>query len=325
MTVSTRPQEPASDQRLAPTSGALRPPVTAVVPTHQRPELMRRAVQSIIDQDYAGLIEIIVVFDATDPVLPDLQTGPNRTVRAVVNERVRGLAGARNTGIVAARHGFVAFLDDDDHWMPGKLEAQMAVFAAHPEVGLVGTAMEVDDGRKTHQRRVPLTVVTHADLVRDRIAGLHSSSFVFRTGVLVDSVGMIDEELPGAYGEDYDVLLRTSQLVPIRLVDEPLVSVRWSGQSFFYGKWAQYAEGLIYLQHKHEGLRSDPAARARIGSQIGFALAAAGQRKQARRWLGPVLRTQPTNVRAWLGLLISLRLLSADAVARVANLVGKGI
>jgi glycosyltransferase involved in cell wall biosynthesis len=168
----------------------VRPPVTAVVPTHRRPELMRRAVQSIVDQTYAGTIEIIVVFDACEPELPAVEPSPRRTLRAVTNERVRGLAGARNTGILAASHEFVAFLDDDDHWMPGKLEAQMAVFEAHPEVGLVGTAMEVDDGRRTHQRPVPLTVVTHEDLVRDRIAGLHSSSFVFRRPVLVDTVGM---------------------------------------------------------------------------------------------------------------------------------------
>lgn len=301
------------------------PQVTAVVPTHQRPALMRRAVQSILDQSYPGHVEVIVVFDATEPELPDFVTGPDREVRAVVNHRVRGLAGARNTGILEAQHDFVAFLDDDDHWMPEKLEAQMAVFASHPEVGLVGSAMEVDDGRTTHARPVPLSLVTHADLVRDRIAGLHSSSFVFRREVLVDLVGMIDEELPGAYGEDYDVLLRTSQLVPIRLVNKPLVSVRWSGQSFFYGKWAQYAEGLIYLLDKHPELRSDRAAYARIGSQIGFALAAAGQRKEARSWLRGTLRVQPLNVRAWLGLLISLRLLSANAVARVANLFGRGI
>lgn len=309
----------------SPVDSTIRPPVTAVVPTHQRPELMRQAVQSILDQDYAGSIEIIVVFDATEPQLPDVVVGPNRSVRAAANQRVRGLAGARNTGILAAQHDFVAFLDDDDHWMPGKLEAQMAVFASHPEVGLVGSAMEVDDGRTTHARPVPLTLVTHADLVRDRIAGLHSSSFVFRREVLIDSVGMIDEELPGAYGEDYDVLLKTSKLVPIRLVNQPLVSVRWSGQSFFYGKWAQYAEGLVYLLDKYPELRSDRQAFARIGSQVGFALAAAGQRKEARTWLRDAIRIQPLNVRAWLGLLISLRLLSAGAVARVANLFGKGI
>lgn len=301
------------------------PAVTAVVPTHNRPELMRLAVQSIVDQTYAGMIDIIVVFDACEPELPDVVTGPNRTLTALVNERARGLAGARNTGILQSKRAFVAFLDDDDTWLPGKLDAQMAVFAEHAEVGLVGTAMLVDDGRTVHARPVPLTTVTHADLVRDRIAGLHSSSFVFRRDVLVDSVGLIDEDLPGSYGEDYDVLLTTSQCSVIRLVNEPLVSVRWSGESFFYGRWSQYAAGLTYLADKHPELREDPAASARIGSQIGFALAAAVRRREARGWLRPALRTQPRNLRAWLGLLVSYRLVSPRLIARVANRFGKGI
>lgn len=301
------------------------PAVTAVVPTHNRPELMRLAVQSIIDQTYAGVIDIVVVFDACELALPDVETGPRRTLTGVVNERTRGLAGARNTGILQSKHAFVAFLDDDDVWLSRKLDAQMAVFAEHPEVGLVGTAMLVDDGRTTHQRPVPLTTVTHADLVRDRIAGLHSSSFVFRRDVLVNSVGLIDEDLPGSYGEDYDVLLTTSQCSVIRLVNEPLVSVRWSGDSFFYGNWSQYASGLTYLVDKHPELREDPAAAARIGSQVGFALAAAGRRGEARTWLRPALRTQPRNLRAWLGLLVSCRLMSARLIARVANRFGKGI
>jgi len=201
-------------------------PVTAVVPTHRRPELMREAVESIIDQDYPGLVEIIVVFDDCPVELPDLRTGPARTLRAVANTRVPGLAGARNSGILAASHDFVAFLDDDDTWLPGKLSAQMPIFEHHAEVRLVGSAMRVDDGRRTHTRLVPSEVVSHDDLVRNRLAGLHSSSFVFRRDALVDEVGLIDEQLPGAYGEDYDVLLTTSALGPIRLVNEPLVSVR---------------------------------------------------------------------------------------------------
>ncbi|AXT85950.1 glycosyl transferase family 2 [Aeromicrobium sp. A1-2] len=301
------------------------PSVTAVVPTHRRPELMRLAVQSIVDQTYGGEIEIIIVFDACEPELPDVVTGPRRAMTAVTNERVRGLAGARNMGIVQSKHDFVAFLDDDDTWAPNKLEKQMAIFAAHSEVGLVGSAMLVDDGRRTHERPVPLTTVTHADLVRDRIAGLHSSSFVFRRTTLVDQVGMIDEDLPGSYGEDYDVLLTAAQHTAIRLVNEPLVSVRWSGQSFFYGKWEQYAAGLTYLLDKHTALQQDAGALARISSQIGFALAAAGKRNQSRPWLRQALSAQRLNVRAWLGLLISYRLASAGAIARAANMFGRGI
>lgn len=300
------------------------PPVTCVVPTHRRPERMRSAVRSVVDQTYAGDIEIVVVFDACDVALPDVVLPSNRSIRGIVNDRSRGLAGARNTGILAARHDFVAFLDDDDEWLPNKLEVQMALFVAHPGVGLVGSAMRVDDGRAVHDRLAPGEIVTHADLVHDRIAGLHSSSFVFRRALL-DRVGLIDEQLPGAHGEDYDVLLAASQLAPIRLVNEPLVSVRWTGESYFYGHWATYAEGHMYLLDKHADLRDDDYALSRISSQIGFALAAAGRRRESRRWLGRSLRLQPLNIRAWLGLLISLRLLSAPLVARVANLFGRGI
>lgn len=301
------------------------PAVTAVVPTHARPELMLRAVQSILDQDYAGVIEVIVVFDACELLLPDVDVPERRVLRGITNQRVRGLAGARNSGIVAASHDFIAFLDDDDAWLSDKLTAQMSVFAEHPEAGLVGTAMRVDDGRTTHDRLAPQSLITHDDLVRDRIAGLHSSSFVFRRALLVDEVGMIDELLPGAYGEDYDVLLTASRISPVHVVNRPLVSVRWSGESYFYGNWEKYAEGLTYLLDKHPELRRDGDAFARISSQIGFALAAAGRRKEARPWLRGALQHHRLSVRAWLGLLISFRLLSASFVARIANLAGKGI
>lgn len=314
----------AQERPAAVTATALPPAVTAVVPTHHRPARMREAVRSIVDQSYEGHIEIIVVFDACDVELPDVELPDHRTLRGLPNDRVRGLAGARNSGILEARHDFVAFLDDDDRWLPGKLAAQMSVFEQHPDAGLVGTAMQVDDGRTVHDRPVPQVVVTHDDLVHDRIAGLHSSSFVFRREVL-ERIGMIDESLPGAHGEDYDALLRTSQLTPIRLVNRPLVAVRWSGESYFYGHWAQYAEGHIYLLDKHPELRSDDYAYSRISSQIGFALAADGHGRRARTWLRRSLRLQPLNVRAWLGVLISYRLLSARVVARVANLFGKGI
>jgi glycosyltransferase involved in cell wall biosynthesis len=240
------------------TAVATLPPVTAVVPTHRRPELLKQAVQSVVDQDYPGHIEIIVVFDACAPELPVVETGSSRTIRALVNERVRGLAGARNSGILAATHNFVAFLDDDDAWLPGKLSAQMPLFERHPDVRLVGSAMRVDDGRQTRDRLVPSEVVTRADLVRDRLAGLHSSSFVFRRDALLGEIGLMDEQLPGAYGEDYDVLLTTASLGPIRLVNRPLVSVRWQGQSYFFGRWAAYADALTYLLAKHDDIADDP-------------------------------------------------------------------
>jgi hypothetical protein len=300
-------------------------PVSVVIATHRRPELMRCAVQSVLDQTYVGRIEIVVVFDACEPDLPDVVVPQGRILRALVNDRSRGLAGTRNTGILDAAHDFVAFLDDDDSWLPDKLALQMPAFDEHPDALLVGSAMQVDDGRSMRDRLVGHTGVGVAELVRDRLAGLHSSSFVFRRDALVDAIGLIDEDLPGSYGEDYDVLLRTARLAPIRVIDQPLITVRWQGQSYFFGKWAQYAESLEYLLSVHPEFRDQPAALARIESQIGFALAASGARKESRSWILRALRSQPINLRAWLGLLVSFRLMSAEMVGRLANRVGKGI
>jgi glycosyltransferase involved in cell wall biosynthesis len=302
-----------------------RPPVTAVIPTHNRPQLMQRALESVLSQEYDGEIEVIVVFDASDPFDPPVTVPVDRSVRTVLNQRSRGLAGARNTGIVLAQHDYVAFLDDDDYWLPGKLEAQMERFTQQPRPVLVGTAMLVDDGQRTHERLVPMENVGHADLLRDRMAGLHSSTFVFAKAALQGPVGMVDENLPGSYGEDYDLLLRTALVAPVAVVNKPLVSVSWAGQSYFFGKWGAYADGLQYLLAQHPGFQDDDKAHGRITAQIAFARAASGDRAVARRWVLRSLRHDPRQIKAWLALGISLRLLAAGPVVRLVQRMGKGI
>lgn len=301
------------------------PAVTAVVPTHNRPELMQRAVQSILAQTYGGTIEVIVVFDGCDPFDPPVVLPPGRTLRVVANARSRGLAGARNTGIDAASHDYVAFLDDDDHWLPDKLESQMPRFADPERPVLVGSAMLVDDGERVFERTVPLDYVTHADLLRDRIAALHSSTFVFRRTALRDEIGMVDEDLPKGYGEDYDLLLRTAKVAPIAVVRRPLVCVTWGGQSFFFGKWETYADGLEYLLARHPEFAEVDSGLARICSQVGFARAVSGDRSQALSFVLRSLRHDPRQLRAWLALGIALRLLPPDRVIRTIQRMGRGI
>ncbi|MGO0577074.1 glycosyltransferase family 2 protein [Ornithinimicrobium panacihumi] len=300
------------------------PAVTVVVPTHNRPEMMTRAVRSVVDQDYDGEIEVVIVFDACEPFVPDVPTSTTRTLRTRTNRRARGLAGARNSGIAAASHDLVAFLDDDDAWQPGKLRAQVEVLRRHPEAVLVGTAIEVQAVDRTHLRLVPHDPVTHAHLLHDRLPGLHSSSFLFRKEVLTD-IGMVDEQLPGSYGEDYDLLLRTARAGAIRVVNEPLTVVTWQGQSFFFGKWAQYADALEWMLDRHPEFRSSPRAVGRIESQIAFARSAAGQRALGRRWAVRALRHHPRQPKAALAWGIGAGLLRTGWVVRVVQRMGKGI
>jgi len=301
------------------------PAVTAVIPTHNRPEQMKRALESVLAQDYAGRIDVIVVFDAETPYVPDVEITGERSVSVTVNERSRGLAGARNTGILAATNDFVAFLDDDDWWERDKLDAQMRLFTADPQVLMVASAMVLDDGDRRHERLNTVDEVTHAALLRDRMAALHSSTFIFRRDALLGPLGLVDEDLPGSYGEDYDLLLRTSRLGRIGVVNRPLVSVTWSQNSYFFGKWGAYAEGLEYLLKAHEGFAQDKKAYSRITSQIAFARASNGDHAEARRWVRRSLSSGPGQIKAWLALAISLHLVSATWVAKTVQRMGKGI
>lgn len=302
-----------------------RPQVTVVVPTHNRPELMRKAVQSVIGQDYDGMIEVIVIFDACEVALPEITLAPNRTLQGYENTRSRGLAGARNSGILKASSDFVAFLDDDDHWFSDKLSQQLAVMEQFPDTLLVGSAMVVERGQQRHERLLPGDVVEHDQLIHNRLAGLHSSSFVFRTDALINQIGLIDEQLPASYGEDYDVLLRTAALSPIRVVNRPLLFVRWSGQSYFFGKWLVYADGLNYLLNKHPAFAKYKKSHSRIKSQIAFALAAGREYAKARSVACESLKDNPVNVKALLALGIGCRVLSAQWVIRTVQAMGKGI
>src|SRR6476659_874250 len=102
------------------------PLVTVLVATRGRPELVRETLRTIVAQDYSGPLEILVVHDqeAPDPALVDLG-GPLRQVSVMSNIRHPGLAGARNTGLQAAKGDFIATCDDDDLWHPDKLRRQL--------------------------------------------------------------------------------------------------------------------------------------------------------------------------------------------------------
>jgi len=299
--------------------------VSVVVPTHARPELMRSAVESVLAQQSVAIGEVIIVFDATEVAVPDVTVPPGWTVRGVPNTRSRGLAGARNTGIMAAAGEYVAFLDDDDEWLPGKLAAQLERYRARPDAVVVGTAMVVDDGERLIERLVPQDDLDHEAFLRNRNPGLHSSSLMFRRETLLGPLGLIDEDLPRSYGEDYDILLRAASLGLVTVVNAPLVRVRWQGQSYYFGQWAAYAEALQYLLRKHPEFAGIRSAHGRIQAQVAFALASSKQPREARRWAWRALRNDPRQVKAALAVPISMRLLTPQTVTRVVQRFGRGI
>jgi glycosyltransferase involved in cell wall biosynthesis len=301
------------------------PTVSVVVPTRDRPELLRRAVATILGQTYRGTVECVVVFDQSDPDLDWGELGSERRLVLVRNQRSPGLAGARNTGVLQGAGELVAFCDDDDEWLPAKLERQVDQLRTRADAAVITTGIFVQYGDRTITRVSPTKAVTHRQLLRSRMIELHPSTVMARRRALLDHIGLVDEQIPGSYAEDYEWLLRAAELAPVLAVQEPLVTVHWHQASFFSDRWRMIIAALTYLVDKHRQLEQEPSGLARIYGQIAFAHAALGERPAARRWARRTLALNRRERRAYLALAVSLGLIRARTVVRLAHVTGKGI
>lgn len=102
------------------------PLVSIIIPTLNRAELLRRAIESVLAQTYTP-IEVVVVIDGIDDPTERLLTNysNDHRIKVIQNNYSTGGAEARNIGVANAGGEWIAFLDDDDEWMPNKLELQM--------------------------------------------------------------------------------------------------------------------------------------------------------------------------------------------------------
>lgn len=300
--------------------------VAVVIPTRDRPELVRRAIRSALAQEYVGKVEVIVVFDGTQPEeFSDVDVPQTCTLQAIPNNRQRGLAGARNTGILAATAPLLAFLDDDDEWEPTKLARQIARWQQTPHAMVVSCNNVLLSQGKRHERQLP-SELTFSDFQADRIAAAHTSTFLWRTADLVDGpIGLVDQDLPYAYGEDYDMLLRATTHGPLVSVAEFLVTVHWDRPSFFTGKWQAVAGGLPYLLEQHPQLTKNRRNYSHMCGQIAFAYAALGELPEARQWALKSLKRYPLEPRAYAALATALKLVPVEKVVAAVNARGRGL
>ena len=300
------------------------PSVCVVIPTRNRPELLRRAVDGVLTQDYPGVLQVIVVLDQTEAASALGSLEPSDRVHIMENQRVKGLSGARNTGILASTADLVAFCDDDDTWLPGKLRRQVKALLATPEAQFATCAIEVEYGDHRTVRLAERNVVTPADLIPSRMSMLHSSTFLARRSGLIEAIGLIDEHVPGSHNEDWDLLLRAARQHPIVHLDEPLVRIQWSAASFFSRDWERKISSLEWMLDRHPEIGQSRVGAGRVYGQIAFAKAASGKRRDAVRWTGRALRRSWREPRAYFALAVAAGA-SGEFVLKELHKRGRGI
>ena len=302
--------------------------VTVVIATRDRPELLRRAIGAVVAQRHTDDIEVVVVFDRSEPdhTLIEEFSRMNPSTKVVVTTNVRspGLAGARNSGIDLASNTWIAFCDDDDEWLPGKLQAQFEALADDPEAGAACTGVLIHFEGSDTPRLPDAELLTFDGFLRDRMTEVHPSSWLVHRQTLIDEIGLVDEDIPGSYAEDYDLFLRTARVCPIAVAPQPLVRVWWHGASYFFERWETIDQALEYLVKKYPEFADEPRGLARIRGQQAVAQAAMGRRKQALRTIVEIARLNPAEKRVPLAVAVAAGL-PAETALKVAHRFGKGI
>lgn len=301
------------------------PSVSVVIPTYNRPQMMREALNSVLSQSYRGNIEVIVVFDKSAPDLSVECSYVSRRVRVMKNSQTSGLAGARNTGILAARGDLVAFCDDDDTWVFDKLEAQVRALQAEPEAEFCTTSMLVALDGKLTPRLARCERITFRDLLRSRMSMLHSSSFVARRLALVNGIGLVDETLPRSMAEDWELLLRASKRHDIVNVDRALVVVRWGATSYFADQWALRNAAQMWLMDHYPEMLADRGAAGLCYGKLAFGEAVQGNRRSALHWAKLAFGANWRELRTYFACAVALKMVSPKYILRQLSQHGHGI
>lgn len=259
-----------------------KPLVSVVIPTFERPALVLQAVNSALRQTVSDL-EIIVVIDGGDSAtLTALESLSLPQLRLVPLEKQVGGSRARNEGVSIARGEWIAFLDDDDLWLPQKLQKQLAMARASNSSDPIVACKVVartPGGDVVWPRKLPTEPLSEYLLARDTWSqgeGLLQTSTLLATRRLLQKVRFKDGLRKH---QDWDWLLRAAREPGVRIefVDEPLAIWNLSETMGGVSRKLDWQGSLTWIRERR-GLVTRRAYAGFIATQI------ASQAARQKHW-----------------------------------------
>lgn len=285
------------------------PKTSVIIPTHNRPELLPRAVESA--QLAGSDLEVIIVDDAsTDQTASVCQS--LKGIKYVRVDRNQGVAGARNVGLLHSEGEFVTFLDDDDLRLPDSIDLQARVLEENPEAGFVcgGMILMDQDYRPTGEVTGPrhpsgdvFWKVLEFDFPAMGLSTLIRKECLLRVGLLRPHLIGID---------DWDLLARLAEIYPAIVIPDAVGLYRYptprsgqgSSRATLLGRVAEHQWELFGLPRvlaasKQSRKRVRRQATTRIADTLlwnAARLVSKGELGPAFESAGIALRLRPSRI-----------------------------
>lgn len=229
--------------------------VSVVIPTHNRKELLPRAIQSVLNQTYP-VKEINVIsdgsIDGTDEVMKEF-CASNEKIRFYSYSPSKGGNYARNCGIKMSTGDVVAFLDDDDEWHKEKIQLQVSMMKSDRQIGLVctGTNKVFVEQNTCNVYIPPATYDCKKEILLRNCIGSTTTVMIRRE--LFDKVGGFDEKLPAL--QDYDMWVRICQITKVGVVKQPCVEYyNYESGGQISHSTQKYVKAAALITEKYEEL-----------------------------------------------------------------------
>ena len=248
------------------------PLVSVVIPTYQRPKLVERAVNSVLNQRYEN-IEIIVVNDDPETDLSHIEE-MGEEVQLLNHEENRGACEARNKGIKKSKGKYIGLLDDDDEYLEEKIEKQVRQFQQLPEeYGMVYSGVkEVRNGQTVNKKirsgRKFLSRKREGWVYQELLRGnMIPAPTVMVKKECFEQVGMFDPGFESS--QDLDMWLRIARKYKIGKLDEALAKYHLDGEdriSESLDKKIQGKQKILqkYLGDIQESLQAEIAVKTEL-------------------------------------------------------------
>ncbi len=281
--------------------------VSVIIPAYNGEKFIPQSIGSVLAQTHTDW-ELIVVDDGSTDGTRAVVEGfckKDPRIKYFYEENSGGPARPKNLGMKHAVGEYIAYLDQDDEWLPEKLEKQIRLFERSSNIGLVGCDAALVDNKgkvfSAYKTPEPKSIFPYL-LERDYIYS--NSSVVIRREV-VKKVGARDEKLK--YAEDWDMWIRIAVAGYVfDFVHEPLLKyLVYPENTTKKLGFAVRARETEYIYRKHEALYQKYHAESAGLFHVGVKFCLGGDQKTGRKFFRGAIKKSPSNIGAWIGFKLS--------------------
>ncbi len=229
--------------------------VSAIITTHNRAELLKRAIESVFSQTYEHIECIVVDDNSQDNTREVCERFPLQYIY-IPKEESHGGNYARNKGINASTGDYCAFLDDDDYWKPTKIEKQVRLIEEKKcELVYCGKRNEIVSKKGVSYKDDLPNSKNQGDMSKRILQTICTTTtdILVSRNALID-VGLFDENLK--FWQEYELSIRLAQRKPFYFVNEPLSVYRIDvgDKQRLTNKYYEWRDAVKYIHSKHKEL-----------------------------------------------------------------------